>query len=107
MDWNVKLKEARKAKGLTQQYISEQLNVHRSTIANYELGRRKPTFLELKKIAEILSVDVNYLIEGIEIDVTEDLLTRSSVFLDKTIPVAKKDELFQEIMKLYLKGKSL
>lgn len=106
MDWNEKLKEARKAAHITQQELAEYLGVHRSTVANYEIGRRKPTFLELKKIAEKLRIDVNYLVEGDEVNRNEDLITRAkSVFKDTSLTDSDKDAIFQDIMKIYIEGK--
>ena len=106
MEWNIKLKEARKAAKLTQSDVADYLEVSRSTIANYELGRRKPTFLELKKIAEKLKVDVNYLVEAEETSKEDELRTRANnVFNDLTITDEDKDLLFQDIMEIYLKGK--
>lgn len=60
-----RIKDARNAKDITQQEFAELLGVCRSTIANYELGRRTPSLEEVVKIAEILGVDANYLL-GIE-----------------------------------------
>lgn len=60
-----RIKDARNAKDITQQEFAELLGVCRSTIANYELGRRNPSLEEVVKIAEILDVDANYLL-GIE-----------------------------------------
>ena len=106
MEWNIKLKEARKAAKFTQVEIADYLGVSRSTIANYEMGRRKPTFLELKKIAEKLRVDVNYLVEGNETSKEDELRTRANnVFNDICITEEDKDLLFQDIMEIYLKGK--
>lgn len=106
MEWNQKIKEARKAAKLTQQELADKLGVHRSTVANYEIKRRKPTFMELKRIAEVLHVDVNYLVEGSEVDAGDDLLTRAqTVFKDTTLTAQDKDAIFQDIMKIYIEGK--
>ena len=106
MEWNIKMKEARKSAKLTQADIADYLGVSRSTIANYELGRRKPTFLELKKIAEKLHVDVNYLVEAEETSKQDELRTRATnVFNDLLITEEDKDLIFQDIMEIYLKGK--
>lgn len=106
MEWNKKMKEARRNAKYTQQELADVLGVHRSTIANYELGRRKPTFMELKKIATKLHVDVNYLVEGDEVNEATELINRAStLFADVDIPAGDKDKIFQDIMKLYLSGK--
>lgn len=39
----LKLKSLRKAKRLTQQEVAERFGLSRTTISNYEIGRRKPT----------------------------------------------------------------
>ena len=107
MKWNEKLKQARKDAKLTQHELADYLGVSRSTVANYELGRRKPNFIELKKIASRLSVDVNFLVEGDEVSAEQELLSRAThVFNDVTITNQDKDLIFQDIMELYLKGKS-
>ena len=106
MEWNKKLREARKSAHMTQHELADYLGVHRSTVANYELGRRKPTFMELKKIAARLKVDVNYLVEGSEVDADADLITRAkTVFQDTNLADSDKDAIFQDIMKIYIEGK--
>lgn len=106
MDWNEKIKQARKKAGFTQAQLADYVGVHRSTIANYELKRRKPTFIELKKIADVLHVDVNYLVEGAEVASEDELMIRANdVFGNLNISDSDKDLIFQDIMELYLKGK--
>ena len=108
MKWNEKLKQARKNAKMTQQELADYLGVSRSTIANYEIQRRKPTFLELKKIAKRLNVDVNYLVEGDEVNKEIDLVTRASdVFTSVELSDEDKDLIFQDIMSLYMKGKGI
>lgn len=106
MRWNEKIKQARKDAHLTQQELADYLGVSRSTVANYEIGRRKPTFIELNKLASKLRVDVNYLVEGDEVNPESELITRAtSVFSDNMITDEDKDAIFQDIMEIYLKGK--
>ena len=106
MEWNKKLKEARRNAKITQADLADRIGVHRSTIANYELGRRKPSLTEIKEIARILHVDVNYLLEGSEVDTQDDLLTRANnVFSDLNISNEDKDAIFRDLMEIYMKGK--
>lgn len=106
MKWNEKLKQARKDCKLTQQELADFMEVNRSTIANWEMARRKPSFIELNRLAHKLRVDVNYLVEGKEVNSENDLITRAtSVFTDEMITDADKDAIFQDIMAIYLKGK--
>lgn len=105
-NWGEKLKLARKNKHITQQELADYLGVHRTTVANYEMMRRKPTFMELKRIAAKLNVDVNYLVEGSEVNPNEDLLMRArAVFKDTELTDSDKDAIFQDIMKIYIEGK--
>lgn len=103
-----KLKSARKAQRITQQALADRLGFHRSTIANYEMGRRKPSLEELKEIAGILYVDLNYLLEGEEVSAESELKTRANdVFFDLNISEADKDAIFRDIMEIYMKGKKV
>lgn len=106
MEWNKKIKEARKNAKVTQADLADRIGVHRSTIANYELGRRKPSLTEIKEIAKFLHVDVNYLLEGSEVSSEDDLLTRAhNVFSDSNISTEDKDAIFRDLMEIYMKGK--
>ena len=101
-----KIKAARKAQGITQQAMADRLGVHRSTIANYEIERRKPSLNELKEISKILYVDLNYLLEGEEVSAENELITRANdVFFDLDISEEDKDAIFRDIMEIYMKGK--
>lgn len=103
-----KIKMARKAQKITQQALADRLGVHRSTIANYEIERRRPSLDELKQIAKILHVDVNYLLEGQEVSAEHELKTRANdVFFDLDISEEDKDAIFRDIMEIYMKGKKV
>lgn len=56
------LKSLRVAKGLTQDELSKQLNISRSTIGMYEKGAREPDFETLELIAYYFNVDTDYLL---------------------------------------------
>lgn len=59
-----RLKEARKAAGLSQEKLSELLGIEglssRSRLSSYEIGRTEPPFSLVKKIAKILDYPPNY-----------------------------------------------
>ena len=58
-----KVKKERRAKGLTQQQFADMLGVSLRTITNYEKGESYPKQREIYgKMAEILGVDINYLL---------------------------------------------
>ena len=62
MEFNKKLQELRKQKGLTQEELSEKLYVSRTAISNWESGRGYPTIESLKAIAKLFSVTVDELL---------------------------------------------
>lgn len=56
-----RLKMLRKEKKLTQVKLGEMLNYGYTAIANYESGRNQPSIPDLKKIASIFDVSLDYL----------------------------------------------
>lgn len=58
-----KLAELRKANNLTQEQLSELSGVHRVLIARYETGVISPNVRNLKKLADVLGVPVDELID--------------------------------------------
>lgn len=97
-----KLKTLRKGRKLTQHELADKLGVTRCTISNYEVGRRSPHISELKRFAEFYGVDLSYF--GVAPrDEIFDLLSRAKeVFKNDNIPQDKKDDVYKELMKLYL-----
>lgn len=57
-----RLKMLRKEKKLTQVKLGEMLNYGYTAIANYESGRNQPAIADLKKIASIFDVSLDYLL---------------------------------------------
>lgn len=62
MDFHDRLKELRKEKDLYQKELADKLNIGRTTIANYEQGKRFPDKDTLNKIADYFNVSVDYLL---------------------------------------------
>lgn len=59
-----RIKEARKKAGLKQSELAEKLGVAVITIGQYERGVRQPRLEQFQRIAAILNVDVNWLMNG-------------------------------------------
>jgi transcriptional regulator with XRE-family HTH domain len=57
-----RLREARKAKGLSQADVADRAGLKPSAISHFETGRRSPSFNNLKRLADALSVSVDYLL---------------------------------------------
>ena len=63
MKFSEKLRRASINAGLTQSQLANELGVSLRTVTNYETGDRYPKKRELyKKMAEVLGVEVNYLL---------------------------------------------
>lgn len=58
-----RLKEARKAAGLTQKQVAIELGITESTYCGYETGKREPDALKISRIAKVLGVTGDYLLE--------------------------------------------
>lgn len=67
MEFNEKLQELRKQKGLTQEELAEQLYVSRTAVSKWESGRGYPSIDSLKAIAKFFSVTVDELLSGEEL----------------------------------------
>ena len=59
----MRLRELRKAKGISQLKLALDLNTNQNTISRYETGEREPGLVELIKIADYFNVSVDYLLE--------------------------------------------
>lgn len=67
MEFNEKLQELRKNKGLTQEQLAEALFVSRTAISKWESGRGYPNLDSLKEISRYFSVTIDDLICSEEI----------------------------------------
>lgn len=69
MEFNEKLQELRKRRGLTQEALAEALFVSRTAVSKWESGRGVPSIESLKAISGFFSVSIDELLSG------EELLT--------------------------------
>jgi len=67
MEFNEKLQDLRKQKGLTQEELAERLYVSRTAVSKWESGRGYPSIESLKAIAAFFSVSVDALLSGEEV----------------------------------------
>ena len=67
MEFNEKLQELRKRKGLTQEELAELLYVSRTAVSKWESGRGFPNIESLKAISKYFSVSVDELLSGEEL----------------------------------------
>lgn len=97
-----KLKILRKSQRLTQQDVADRVRITRSTLSNYEINRRVPDLRTLQKLAETFSVPLDFF--GVSAaDEVLDLLARAKeVFESDAVSKEKKEDLYKELMRLYL-----
>ena len=67
MEFNEKLKELRKQRGLTQEELAKDLYVSRTAVSKWESKRGVPNIESLKAISSYFSVSVDELLSGEEI----------------------------------------
>ena len=67
MEFNEKLQELRKQRGLTQEELAEVLYVSRTAISKWESGRGYPNIDSLKEISKYFSVSLDELLSGDEL----------------------------------------
>ena len=63
MTFGEKLKEARKEAGLSQEQFAEKMSVSRSAVAKWESDRGMPDVNNLKMMAQLLEVSLDYLLD--------------------------------------------
>lgn len=56
------IRHSRKEKGITQEQLAKISGLSRSSIINFETGRRDPRVKDLKKIAQALNVPIKQLL---------------------------------------------
>lgn len=116
-----KLKNARKAKKLKQDELGKLVGVSSRTIQNYETANMYPKSREVYyKLAEVLEVDVNYLLSEDEEFITEaqskygykgrrdaaQLVEQiSGLFAGGSIPEEDKDAIMKAIQDAYWEAK--
>lgn len=107
MQLHEKLKALRTRQHFTQQDIADRLGVTRSTVSNFEIGRRKPEIDVLEKLAAIYGVDLNYFsTQPVTANDLIELLKRAeNIFNNPAITEEKKDKIYTDLMKIYLSMK--
>jgi len=58
----LRLREIRRAKGISQLRLAMDLNMAQNTISRYETGEREPGINELIQLADYFNISVDYLI---------------------------------------------
>lgn len=62
MGFAERLRDMRKLKGLSQNYLATYMNVSQVTISNWERGTKEPSFTALIDLANLFGVTCDYLL---------------------------------------------
>lgn len=67
MNFNEKLIELRKSKGLSQDELGNELGVSRQTISKWELGQSYPDFQRLVLLSDYFGLSLDELVKGVDV----------------------------------------
>lgn len=103
----MKIRQLRKARSMRQDELGEILGgLSRGQVSNLETGRRNLNLHQIKILADYFGVTLDTL--GLKIEEVEvnDLLARAKlIFENDTVPFEEKQELSEEIMRMYILAK--
>lgn len=101
-----KLKQLRKSRGLNQQVIADKFLVTRGTVSNWEIGRRIPDVKMLEKLALYYDVSMDFFVPTINKNEITELLARATeIFKSDVISDDEKNELHNQLMRIYINTK--
>ena len=97
MTFGEKLKEARKNAGFSQEELADRMSVSRSAVAKWEADKGVPDVGNLKAMAKLLDVSVDYLLDdGTSLDMS---VTREAIDLSGEKGLIKKSKRKCELVK--------
>ncbi len=99
-----RLLEAREMRKLTQAQLAEKAGLPAAAISHFETGERKPSFENLVKLAEALSVSADYLL-GREREPQAAGEEATALFRDLAKASAADQEFIRDILKTRMKRK--
>lgn len=90
-----RLRCLRLARGMTQQMVADNLNIHRTTYTKYETGKASPDQESLLTLARIFCVSVGYLLGQ------EEVISRTEGTLENGADVTALSPLEQELLQTF------
>lgn len=67
MNFNDRLTDLRKRKGLSQEQLGYELGVSRQTVSNWELGQSYPDFQRLVLLSDYYKMSLDELVRGVDV----------------------------------------
>lgn len=101
MKFNERLKKARLGKGLTKSDLAKEVGVHYSQIGRYEEKGALPSADVMTKIANILGVTADFLMNGTSDDLANNTLTDKEL-LNQFKTIEKLSEQDKNVVKILL-----
>ncbi len=86
MDIGVKLKDARRAAGMTQERVAEELGVSRQSVSNWENGRTYPDIVSVVRMSDLYNISLDALLKE------EKAMSNYLGYLDESTNVVKSRE---------------
>jgi transcriptional regulator with XRE-family HTH domain len=84
MEFNNKLYELRKQKGLSQEELANRLNVSRQTISKWEVGESTPDMEKLAAISELFDISLDELVldKAVKKEEPKEQTTKQKLYSD-------------------------
>lgn len=101
MNFGERLKELRSKNKFTQSELAKLAGLHYTQIGRYEKGKTMPSSDILKKLADVLSVSIDYLIEG-SIEETAKSYIHDRDLLKQFKEIESLEEKEKEVVKIFL-----
>lgn len=100
MKFSEKVRDLRTRNGLSQEELSEKLDVSRQTVSKWEAGSSFPEIEKLIALSDLFKVSIDYLLKDkqVNINVSEDLDRMVIQFLNSSYEMADISRRLVEIM---------
>ena len=84
MEFNNKLYELRKQKGLSQEELANRLNVSRQTVSKWEVGESLPDMEKLVAISELFDISLDELVldKAVKKEEAQEQVVKSELYSD-------------------------
>ena len=84
MEFNNKLYELRKQKGLSQEELANRLNVSRQTVSKWEVGESSPDMEKLVAISELFDISLDELVldKAVKKEEASEQVVKSELYCD-------------------------
>lgn len=99
----LKIRQLRKARGLTQEQLAEKLDIDNKHLSKIEKGDHKPTYKLILKLAEVLQINI-YDFSGLDVKPETDQTYLKSLKILNSAKNSKEKEYYLEALKHAQKG---